>query len=757
MADGAAREGLRIHIDGIVQGVGFRPFVHGLAERHGLNGWVINTSAGVDVEVEGDEAALAAFATAIETDAPPLARIDRVTRERIPFKGYTTFAIRHSEERAGAFMPISPDICVCDDCLQEMADPADRRYRYPFINCTNCGPRFTIIRDIPYDRPLTTMAAFEMCDDCRREYEDPANRRFHAQPVACPACGPQVWLEAGGKRLADRDDAIAMARAKLRAGEILAIKGLGGFHLACDATNEAAVSELRRRKLRREKPFALMAADCQAIAGFCHVSGDERALLESRQRPIVLLARKAESAIARSCAPGQTTLGVMLPYTPLHTLLVAGMPPMVMTSGNMAEEPIATGNDEARIRLAPLADAFVMHDRDIHIRTDDSVTRVFEGSEIPIRRSRGYAPYPVMLPADGPDVLATGGELKNTFCVAKGRYAFLSHHIGDMENLETLESFESGARHFEHIFRVDPAIIACDLHPGYMATRYAETRSANEGRTLLPIQHHHAHIAALMAEHGLDGTQPLIGVAFDGTGYGTDGTIWGGEFLIADYRGYQRAAHLKPVPQPGGDAATRRVARMALAHLVSAGLADHDMAPFRALKAEEIQITLRQIEEGLNAPLTSSMGRLFDAAAALAGIRNEVTYEGQAAIEFEALADPCERGAYALTPSKVIDPAPLLAAMIADLKDGVPVTVIASRFHRGIALMTRDVCAMLREASGIEAVGLSGGVYQNMLLTRLTIAALEEAGFTVYIHRTVPANDGGIALGQAAIARATAT
>ncbi|GAB4490077.1 MAG: carbamoyltransferase HypF [Anaerolineales bacterium] len=781
--------GLSIHITGIVQGVGFRPFVYNLAQRHHLTGWVRNTSAGVDIEVDGENVELRAFVEHLKAELPPLARLDSIRVTERPAAGFQHFEILHSEAVEGAFQPISPDVAVCPDCLREMNDPNDRRYRYPFINCTNCGPRFTIIQDIPYDRPKTTMSAFEMCEDCRAEYEDPSNRRFHAQPVACPKCGPKIWLEEfplrhTGKRtvlINVGEDGLQRARRHLAEGKILAVKGLGGFHLACDATNPAAVAELRRRKLRADKPFAVMMADFQTIKRHCHVSEAERALLQSPERPIVLLRRRSTSRIAPQVAPGQRTLGVMLPYTPLHYLLLEKAKDfpeaLVMTSGNLSEEPICTDNVEARTRLADLADAFLMHDRDIHVRTDDSVVRVStetgkhgnretgrqENPHVslsinppvyPLRRSRGYSPFPVRLPWDVRPLLAAGAELKNTFCLTNGNYAFLSHHIGDLENYETLQSFEQGIAHFEELFRVKPVAIAYDLHPNYLATRYALERAERENIPTFGIQHHHAHIAALMAEHGLDGSHPLIGVSFDGTGYGVDGNIWGGEFLIADYAHFERAAHLEYFPLPGGDAATRRPSRTALGLLHALGLEWDDALPTHADLCYEDRTALRvQLERRLNTPLTSSMGRLFDAAAALAGVRQQVNYEAQAAIEFEALADPDETGQYEFShPSSIISARPAIEELIADVLAGVPVPKISARFHNGVAEMVKAVCLRLSDQYDIAEVALSGGVWQNMYLLRKTLALLEREGFTVYIHSQVPANDGGLALGQAAIA-----
>ncbi len=764
------RHNANIHITGIVQGVGFRPFVYGLAGRFGLEGWVRNTSAGVDIEAEGERAALEKFVRALRDELPPLARIDTFEIVYGPARGLRGFEIVPSEAVPGAFQPISPDVCICEDCLRELFDPADRRYRYPFINCTNCGPRFTIITDIPYDRPNTTMAAFPMCPDCAAEYENPRDRRFHAQPVACPVCGPQVWLEASGeKRLASGDEAIRTARRLLAEGKILAVKGLGGFHLACDATNPAAVAELRRRKLRVDKPFALMMPDLATVEQHCWVSPAERALLDSRPRPIVLLERRPESPIAAEVAPAQHTLGVMLPYTPLHYLLMAQDDPrpsapsaLVMTSGNLSEEPIATDNAEARRRLASLADAFLMHDRDIRTRCDDSVVRVFDfpagpGDPLPIyflRRSRGYAPDSIPIPLEAPPLLACGPQLKNTFCLTRQRYAFLSHHIGDLENYETLQSFEDGVRQFEHIFRIRPEALAYDLHPDYLATRYALRRAEQENLPLIGVQHHHAHVAACMADNGLSGESPVIGLAFDGTGYGTDGAIWGGEFLVADYAGFRRAVHLAYFPLPGGDAAIRRPARTALALLWSLGLEwDDRLPPCGDLCAEERLALRLQLERSLNTFPTSSLGRLFDAAAALAGVRQRVNYEAQAAIEFEAAADPAETGAYPFDlRGEILDPRPAILALLADGAANVPLAAVSARFHNGLAQAARQVCARLRAETGLTTVALSGGVWQNLFLLRRTVAALDADGFAVYVHRRVPANDGGVALGQALIA-----
>jgi hydrogenase maturation protein HypF len=750
--------GARVHITGVVQGVGFRPFVYALAKELSLSGWVRNTSAGVDIEVDGTEVALRRFTAALKEKAPPLARIDDVYVEFCPANGHTSFEIIPSQSVDEAFQPVSPDVSTCQDCLREVMDPADRRHRYPFTNCTNCGPRFTIIEDIPYDRPKTTMSPFEMCPDCAQEYADPLNRRFHAQPVACSICGPHVWLEVNGDRRAEREEALQVARQMLMEGKIVAIKGLGGFHLACDATNPAAVSELRQRKLRVDKPFAVMMADPDAIRAECIISDAEAQLLESIERPIVILQRKSGSSVVPQVAPGQDTLGVMLPYTPLHSLLLEREDrfprALVMTSGNLSEEPIATENEEALDRLSELADAFLMHDRGIRTRCDDSVVRVEDDKVYPLRRSRGYAPFPVHLSWDSPPLLAVGAELKNAFCLANGRYAFLSHHIGDLENYETLRSFEDGVEHYERLFRTKPILLAYDLHPDYMATRYAVERAGQEGLPACGVQHHHAHIAACMAENDLVDDPPVIGVAFDGTGYGTDGSIWGGEFLLTRYSNFERAFHLAYVPMPGGDAAVRQPWRLALAWLDQCGLAwAEDLAPVDAADDQSRRTLRRMLDLDLNAPKTSSMGRLFDAISALTGVRQNVNYEAQAAIEFEALVDATEPGMYEFAINDGnIDPAPLVAAVVTDLRAGIPVQKIAARFHNGISEMVVQVCKRMREQSGSRTVALSGGVWQNRVLLRRVHALLRESGFRVYIHRQVPANDGGICLGQAAVA-----
>lgn len=756
-----------IHVTGVVQGVGFRPFIYGLARRYALTGWVMNTSAGVEIEVQGEADALDAFTRAITAEAPPLSRVERVTVSAAQANGYTAFEIRPSAAQTGAYQPISPDVATCDECLAEVFDPANRRYRYAFTNCTNCGPRFTIIRDIPYDRPATTMAGFEMCPDCRAEYENPLDRRFHAQPNACPVCGPQLELRPSAAHplpgWADLPaDPIEAARTLIVRGRVVAIKGLGGYHLACDATNAAAVRLLRERKGRAAKPFAIMVPDLATARQLCVLDPAGEQALTVRERPIVLLPWRAGAPVAAEVAPGLNELGVMLPYTPLHHLLLEpapGFPPaLVMTSGNFSEEPIATQDDDALARLAPLCDAFLLHNRPIHIRCDDSVVRPVAGRIVPLRRSRGYAPYPVPLPFQVPPLLATGAELKNTFCLARDRSAFMSQHIGDLANYDALRSYEHSVEHLSRLYRVEPQIIAHDAHPDYGATRYAMARPEPK----IAVQHHHAHLASCLAEHGIPRGEPAIGVIFDGTGLGPDGAIWGGEVLIGGYDGYRRFAHLRYVPLPGGDAATLRPYRAALAHLWAAGIAwEADLPPAQAASDQERAILAQQLARRLNAPDTSSMGRLFDAVASLVGVLHRVTYEAQAAIWLEAQADPDEGAAYAFDilpgvqgePYR-LDPAPALHAVIADLRAGVKTPAIAARFHNGVAALIRDVCVLAREQTGLRTVALSGGVFQNTRLLTCAADLLAAAGFAVLTHAIVPPNDGGLALGQAAVAAA---
>jgi hydrogenase maturation protein HypF len=730
----------QIRIRGVVQGVGFRPFVHNLARRLGLAGYVLNSSAGVVAEVEGSEAALDSFVRSVRSEAPPLARIEEMLVSEIDPLGEREFVIRESQAREGEFVLVSADVATCPECYRDFTDPANRRYGYAFTNCTNCGPRYTIIRDIPYDRPNTTMAGFRMCAACQAEYDDPADRRFHAQPNACPQCGPQL------------SEPIAEVRRRLSQGEIVAIRGLGGFHLACDPRNDAAVRLLRERKRRSDKPFALMARDLEAAEACCAVSDDDRRALVSPRRPIVILARRAGSGISAAVAPGNNTLGVMLPYTPLHHLLFAGAPydVLVMTSGNLSEEPIVTANDEALERLRPLADWFLLHNRDIYMRADDSVVRTFEGRERALRRSRGYVPQAIDLGMEVAEVLACGAELKNTFCLSKGRYAVLSQHIGDMENYETLVFFEETLANLKKLFRVEPRAAAYDLHPLYLSTRYA----LGLGLEKIGVQHHHAHIASCMAENGLRGK--VIGVAFDGTGYGTDGQIWGGEFLVADYGGFERRAHLRYVPLPGGDAAIRQPWRPALSYLADtfgAAAEFADLAPWRDVSEGERRLVRGMIARRVNTVETSSCGRLFDAVASLVGLRQEINYEGQAAIELERIAAEGVEESYPFDlGAGTVDFRATIERIVSEVRAGTPAAAIAGRFHNTVAGAIVEVCRRLRAAEKLDRVCLSGGTFQNMKLLERTLAGLRALGFEVFIHAQAPPNDGGIALGQAAIA-----
>jgi len=769
-----------VHINGIVQGVGFRPFVYGLAARYKLNGWVRNTSEGVNIEVTGPEDKLDHFISSLENEAPPLAQIDSLHFEEIPPDNHKSFQILHSRSIDGGFQPISPDVSICGDCLSELFTTADRRYRYPFTNCTNCGPRFTIIKDIPYDRPQTTMAGFDLCPSCMTEYEDPLDRRFHAQPVACPSCGPQVWLEYAGQGSSNpaavEDSAIIETQELLAAGKIVAIKGLGGFHLACDAGNSAAVQRLRERKNRPAKPLAMMMPDLKTIQEHCLISNEESDLLSSAQRPILLLEKKTSSVLPDNLAPGQNTLGVMLPYTPLHYLLfsasdqypAAPFSVLVMTSANFSGNPILTGNQEVREYLKNIADAYLFHDRDIHIHCDDTVTRVpIQLTEeilvsYPIRRSRGYSPHPVKLAKKSVSVLGVGGELKNTFCLTKEDYAFLSQHIGDLKNFETLTSFENSITHFENLFRIDPELIAHDLHPDYLSTRYSLERSKRSGVQVIPVQHHHAHITSCLADNLHHGEEPVIGIAFDGTGYGEDGAIWGGEFLIADYQRFTRVGQLIYYPLPGGDIAIREPWRMALSILHSCGFSwesENPAVKHAASLPENIpgvsplSVLENQLKTGTNTPLTSSAGRLFDAVSALAGIRQTITYEGQAAIELEALADPEEEGLYSyeITGENIIDPRLMVKAILDDRNSGISIPRISARFHNSLAEMVLEMSIHLREKHHLNQVALSGGVWQNMTLLNKTVKNLKSANFQILLHQHIPPNDGGLALGQVVI------
>jgi len=743
----------------VVQGVGFRPFVYQLATKHKLTGWVLNTSSDVKIEVEGEREALEQFLAELEREVPPLARIEDITAVSAPPVGYTKFEIRRSLEQEGRYQLVSPDIATCDACKSELLSPGDRRYRYPFTNCTNCGPRFTIIEDIPYDRPKTTMRRFVMCSDCQREYDDPLNRRFHAQPNACPQCGPSLELVDGNGKTVSVDDVIATTSKLLREGKIIAIKGLGGFQLACDATSDEAVELLRARKRRPYKPLAIMLATLEQVKEHCFVSAEEEKLLTSHQCPIALLRWKNDSLVSKKVAPGLKYLGVMLPYTPLHHLLLreTGLP-LVMTSGNISEEPIAKDNGEALRRLDGIADYFALHNRDIHARYDDSVAMVELERPQLIRRARGYAPYPIHLPfSTKKQVLACGAELKNTFCITKDDHAFISQHIGDMENLETLEHFENTIELYKKLFRLEPEVVAYDLHPEYLSTNYAKERA--NGLTLIGVQHHHAHIVSCMVENGVQ--EPVIGVAFDGTGYGSDGTIWGGEFLVADYKSFSRVGHLEYVPMPGGAAAIERPYRMAFSYifnLLGDSVLGQDLPFLKDVDSYEKEVMKQQIEKRINCPPTSSCGRLFDGVSALLGIRGKVDYEAQAAVELEMAApdqiDEAEAYPFSIVEQdgvKIVKLRELFEAIIHDVGH-LPVAIISLRFHHTIARMIAEMCRLIAKERGLHKVALSGGVFQNRLLLRLAVAALEKEGFEVLTHSLVPTNDGGISLGQAVIA-----
>jgi hydrogenase maturation protein HypF len=750
---------VRARVEGTVQGVGFRPYVYGLAQQLGLAGYVLNDERGVLIEVEADSAAVRRFLDRLPAEAPLLASVERVRTEPAEPTGETVFAIRASPRGGEPRAAVTPDSATCERCLAELRDPADRRFRYPFVNCTDCGPRFTIVRDVPYDRPFTTMAGFAMCDACRAEYEDPADRRFHAQPNACPVCGPSVRLVGA----AAAGDPVAAAGAALRDGAIVAVKGLGGYHLACRADDEAAVAALRARKHREDRPFALMAADLDAARTLVHARPEDEAELTSHRRPIVLAPRRPDAPVALAVAPGAPDLGVMLAYTPLHHLLLADAGgALVMTSGNRSDEPIAYRDDDALERLSGIADLVLAHDRPIETRTDDSVVRsVAAGPRsrrpLLLRRSRGYVPESVALPVPARvPVLAVGAELKSTFCLARGERAWVSHHIGDLRNDATLLSFTEGIAHFERLFAVRPAIVAHDLHPDYLSTAYALER---DGVALTAVQHHHAHLAACLAEHGETG--PAIGAIFDGTGHGTDGTVWGGELLCGDLAGFERLGHLWPVRLPGGDAAVRAPWRMARAWLDAALGGDPGMPP--ALRTAVEERAWRQVgslvRSGFAAPVTTSAGRLCDAVAALCGVRAEVSYEGQAAIELEALCDPSERGAFPLPAVErdgrlLLDARVTVRAVVDALGAGDAVPTVAARFHAGLAEGTAEACARLARTRGDVPVVLSGGVFQNVRLLEATVAALGERGVRVLVPERLPPNDGGLAYGQAAVAAA---
>ncbi|MFL5820332.1 MAG: carbamoyltransferase HypF [Solirubrobacteraceae bacterium] len=759
------RRRVRARVEGTVQGVGFRPHAYRLAAELGVSGYVLNDAAGVLVEAEADAAVVDGFLARLTGEAPALARVERVRAQELPPTGEPGFSIRESPRDGEPQAPVAADSATCEECLGELADPHDRRFRYPFINCTNCGPRFTIVRGVPYDRPRTTMAGFAMCGTCRAEYEDPSNRRFHAQPNACPECGPRAVLVDSAGRPAGPEgarDAIQAAAAALRSGAIVAIKGLGGFHLACRADDEAAVAMLRARKHREDKPFALMAADLEAARRLVDPSADDVGLLLSRRRPVVLVPRRRDAPAAPSVAPHSPDLGVMLPYSPLHHLLLAdSATTMVMTSGNVSDEPIAYRDAEALERLSGIADLFLVHDRPIHTRTDDSVVRtvtVDRRRPLILRRSRGYVPDAIELPIPARrPLLACGAELKNTFCVAKGARAWIGHHIGDLRNYETLRSLREGIAHFQRLFAVEPEVVAHDLHVEYLSTKYALER---EGLRPLGVQHHHAHLAACLAEHGETGD--AVGAIYDGTGYGADGTIWGGELLWGGLEGFERDGRLFAVRLPGGDAAVRQPWRMACAWLAACVDARPQLprALVEAVDPQAWEMVAELARSGLASPLTSSVGRLFDAAAALCGVRAEVNYEGQAAIELEAACDPAERRAYPLPLAAeggdlVLDARETVRALVEERSRGVAVPLVAARFHNAVAGATAAACRLAAERRGTRTVVLSGGVFQNRRLLEATASRLADApALRVLFPQRLPPNDGGIAYGQAAVAAA---
>ena len=758
----SGRRCAHIRVEGVVQGVGFRPYVYRLATELGLAGWVRNTSQNVRIEVEGPHDKVREFLSRLPAEAPPLAHIHDVAVGDSSPCNATRFDILESVFEEGGGQLVSPDIATCPACLAELGDDADRRYRYPFTNCTNCGPRFTIITDMPYDRPSTTMAAFTMCSTCRAEYDDPANRRFHAQPNACPVCGPSLRLLDGDGREMPCGDVIVRAATLLSEGRIVALKGLGGFLLACDATVPAVVRELRARKHRPSKPFAVMVRNVEEARLHCELTPEEESLLLSPAAPIVLARWRRESSICRDTAPGLAFLGIMLPYTPLHHILLREFSrPLVMTSGNLSEEPITAETQEALTRLHGIADYFVSHNRPIHSRYDDSVLMLVGGTTHMLRRARGYAPYPIELSFDSPPVLAVGPQTKNTFCLAKGRRAFVSQHIGDLDSVETLDHFEHTVELYRRLFRVDPAVIAHDLHPDYASTSFAR-RFAGEGLVTRAVQHHHAHIVSCMAENRVD--EPVIGVAFDGSGLGSDGHIWGGEFLVCDASVSRRAGHLEYLPLPGGDAATLRPYRIAAAYVATL-FGEQHLGRSRfladALTEDERRVVLRQVETGFNTPLASSMGRLFDCVAALAGVRGTIDYDGQAAIELEMQAHryagvaAAHRYAFGLERAgdvHVVKVAPLLDSVLRDVSSGVATPLIAASLHEAVAHMTVDVCTHISQETGIRTIALSGGVFQNRILIETVPARLRDAGFRVLTHVHLPPNDGCVSLGQAVIA-----
>jgi hydrogenase maturation protein HypF len=748
----------KVQVNGIVQGVGFRPFVYQLAVKHGLRGEVANTSTGVSIHIEGPSEGIQSFCNGLARNGPPLAMVNKISIQSDRVEGLEGFFIAKSVKAGFRSTLISPDVCVCGDCLRELFDPEDLRYRYPFINCTNCGPRYTIITDIPYDRPNTSMRGFRMCKRCQAEYDDPVNRRFHAQPNACPDCGPHVALYDAGKKSVLVQDPVSEAIVLLKRGCIVAIKGIGGFHLAADAENNEAVARLRARKKREQKPLAVMSYDLDHIRKYARIESEEEALLSSPHRPIVLLKKRYPHTLSDEVSPRNRYFGAMLPYTPLHYLLLEReFTALVMTSGNISEEPIAIDNEDAFGRLSGIADYFLTHNRDIYLRSDDSIVKRTAGGNTSIRRSRGYAPSPIFLKQAVPQILACGAELKNTVCLTKQNMAFLSQHIGDLENLATYEFFKMTIDHMKRIMDITPEIIAYDLHPDYLSTSYAR-----EQRDLkaVGVQHHHAHIVSCMAENLLDG--PVIGLSFDGTGYGTDGHIWGGEIIIAELDGFERTATISYVPMPGSTKAIREPWRMAISYLFDAFGGDFVNLglPFqKAIEEKKIQVITEMIKKGINSPFTSSLGRLFDGISAMIGIRNHVAFEGQAAIELEMVADKTAGTTYDYEwqsgEMHRLLPAPIVRGVVRDLQRGVAPPEISGKFHATLTRAFSQLCEVIRKETGLNRVALSGGVFQNSILLAGIVQALRKKRFQVFTHHHVPANDGGISLGQALVAAAS--
>lgn len=759
------KKSVKIEVKGIVQGVGFRPYIHKLANICKLKGWVLNSTKGVTIELEGNPGSVNNFINTFYKNPPPLSKIEDIKIETIQFKNYKNFTIKESKKEKKEFLPISPDISVCNDCLSEIFDQSDRRYLYPFTNCTNCGPRFTIIKNIPYDRKNTTMEEFKMCSECKKEYEDINDRRYHAQPNACVKCGPLVTLvDSKNKKLAKKNKAIIKTAELLKKGKIIAIKGIGGYHLACDASNNKAVANLKKRKGREDKPLAIMSADINSIKKYCILDKYEEAVINHYTRPIVLLKKKPGYCIAENVAKGQNYLGVMLPYSPFHYILLnylkKTMPALVMTSANYSDEPLTKSNNEAFEKLKNIADYFLIHDRKIHISCDDSVVNIINKKPAIIRRARGYVPYPITLPSNNNQVLACGAELKNTFCVTREKHAFVSQHIGDLKNAETLEHYKFMASHFLKFFRIIPEKVACDLHPDYLSARFAEEFAKKHKIRLVKIQHHFAHIAGCLADNNIN--EKVIGVAYDGAGLGNDNTIWGGEFLIADLHSFERAAHFKYLRLPGGDASSKNPNRSALSYLYSSFGEDflkQNLEFIKTFSKKETTILNTMLTKEINSPLTSSTGRLFDAASSMLNICHYNSYEGQAAIELQMTAERClnkqktayEYKLYEDNGKTIIDWRPIILSIVSDIKRGIPKETIAYKFHSTVSKFTVEVCLNLSRKYNINKIALSGGVFQNKLLAEMLTKDLSGNGFTCYTHHQVPANDAGISLGQAAI------